>query len=75
MGIPLRILIVEDSEDDTLLLLRQLRCGGYDLDHRRVDTAASMQAALEERTWDLVISDHSMPNFSSSAALELLTTL
>lgn len=72
MGIPLRILIVEDSEDDTLLLLRQLRRGGYDLDHRRVDTAASMQAALEERTWDLVISDHSMPNFSSSAALELL---
>ena len=72
MGIPLRILIVEDSEDDTLLLLRQLRRGGYDLDHRRVDTASSMQAALEERTWDLVISDHSMPNFSSSAALELL---
>ena len=72
MGIPLRILIVEDSEDDTLLLLRQLRRGGYDLDHRRVDTAASMQAALDERTWDLVISDHSMPNFSSSAALELL---
>ncbi|HZG62853.1 MAG TPA: PAS domain S-box protein [Rubrobacteraceae bacterium] len=72
MGIPLRILIVEDSEDDTLLLLRQLRRGGYDLDHRRVDTASSMQAALDERTWDLVISDHSMPNFSSSAALELL---
>src|SRR4028119_592767 len=72
MGIPLRILIVEDSEDDTLLLLRQLRRGGYDLDHRRVDTASSMQAALDERTWDLAISDHSMPNFSSSAALELL---
>ena len=72
MGIPLRVLIVEDSEDDTLLLLRELRRGGYDLDHKRVDTAASMQAALEERGWDLVISDHSMPIFSSSAALELL---
>lgn len=72
MSIPLRVLIVEDSEDDTLLLLRELRRGGYDLDHKRVDTAASMQAALEERRWDLVISDHSMPTFNSSAALELL---
>ncbi len=72
MGIPLRILIVEDSEDDTLLLLRELRRGGYELDHERVDTAASMQAALEKRVWDFVISDHSMPAFSSSAALELL---
>ncbi len=68
---PLRVLIVEDSEDDVLLLLRELRRGGYAPSHGRVDTAASMEAALEEE-WDLVISDHSMPAFSSSAALELL---
>src|SRR5215203_282914 len=72
MGMPLKVLLVEDSEDDALLLVRRLRRGGYDPTWERVDTAAAMEAALEGRDWDLVISDHSMPAFSSSAALELL---
>ncbi|HEX2741075.1 MAG TPA: response regulator, partial [Rubrobacter sp.] len=72
MGTPLYVLLVEDLEDDALLLVRRLRQGGYDPTWERVDTAATMEAALEERRWDLVISDHSMPAFSSSAALELL---
>jgi CheY-like chemotaxis protein len=70
MGAPLKVLLVEDSEDDALLLQRELRRGGYEPLCERVDTAAAMEAALEERTWDIVISDHSMPAFSSSAALE-----
>src|SRR5215211_3686060 len=72
MAVPLRVLLVEDSEDDALLLLRELRRGGYEPLSERVDTAGDMEAALEERGWDLVIADHSMPEFSSSAALELL---
>ena len=36
--VPLRVLVVEDSEDDALLLLRELRRGGYEPVHRRVDT-------------------------------------
>jgi PAS domain S-box-containing protein len=72
MGVPLRVLLVEDSEDDALLLLRELRRGGYDVVLERVDTAGAMEAALGAREWDLVISDHSMPAFSSSLALELL---
>ncbi|MBD0354529.1 MAG: PAS domain S-box protein [Rubrobacteraceae bacterium] len=72
MGAPLRALLVEDSEDDALLLQRELRRGDYEPVCERVDTAEAMEAALEERTWDIVISDHSMPAFSSSAALELL---
>jgi len=72
MDAPLKVLLVEDSEDDALLLLRELRRGGYEPLCERVDTAAAMEAALEERAWDIVISDHSMPAFSSSAALELL---
>src|SRR5215218_10596770 len=72
MAVPLRVLLVEDSEDDALLLLRELRRGGYEPLSERVDTAAEMEAALDERGWDLVIADHSMPEFSSSAALELL---
>jgi two-component system, NarL family, sensor histidine kinase UhpB len=72
MDVPLRVLLVEDSQDDALLLMRELRRGGYDPRYERVDTAPDMERALEERIWDLVIADHSMPAFSSAAALELL---
>src|ERR671910_3874835 len=72
MGLPLRVLLVEDSEDDALLLVRMLCRDGYDPTWERVETAAAMEAALLGRSWDLVISDHSMPAFSSLAALELL---
>ncbi len=72
MGIPLRLLIVEDSEDDALLLLRELRRGGYDVAHERVDTATAMMSALYSQKWDLVISDHSMPYFTGIDALHLL---
>jgi PAS domain S-box-containing protein len=72
MGVELKVLLVEDSEDDSLLLVRRLRKGGYDPTWERVDTPEDMEAALDGRSWDLVISDHSMPAFSSSAALGLL---
>jgi PAS domain S-box-containing protein len=72
MGMPLRLLLVEDSEDDALLLVRKLRRGGYEPAWERVDTPAAMEAALDGGSWDLIISDHSMPGFSSVAALELL---
>jgi two-component system cell cycle sensor histidine kinase/response regulator CckA len=72
MAIPLRLLMIEDSEDDALLLLRELRKGGYEITHERVDTPAAMAAALDSKKWDLVISDHSMPHFSGVQALHLL---
>ncbi|TLY37837.1 MAG: response regulator transcription factor, partial [Nitrospirae bacterium] len=58
MSRPLRILIVEDSEDDTQLLLHQLRRGGYDPMHERVDSAATMEQALARQQWDMVIADY-----------------
>jgi PAS domain S-box-containing protein len=72
MSLPLRVLIVEDSEDDTLLLVRELRCNGYDPVHERVDSAETMRAALERQAWDVILSDYSMPGFSAPAALTLL---
>ncbi len=72
MGKPLRVLMVEDSEDDALLVLRELRAAGYDLTHERVDTAAALEAALDRHPWDLVIGDYSMPHFSGTAALGML---
>jgi two-component system, cell cycle sensor histidine kinase and response regulator CckA len=68
----LRVLIVEDSEDDLLLLLRELRRGDYTLDYVRVETAIEMQAALDRQAWDIVIADYTLPRFSAPAALELL---
>jgi two-component system cell cycle sensor histidine kinase/response regulator CckA len=72
MGTPLRALIAEDSENDTLLLVRELTRAGYDLSYERVQSAAAMREALDQRSWDVVIGDYSMPQFSGTAALLLL---
>lgn len=72
MNKSIHILVVEDSEDDTELLLRELRQGGYDPVYRRVDTPAAMKEALEQETWDIITADHSMPWFGSLAALKVL---
>ena len=71
--LPLRVLIVEDSEDDALLLLRELRRGGYEPIHERVDTPEEMRRALTESgPWDVVLSDWRMPRFSGTRALGML---
>lgn len=72
MGKPLRVLIVEDSERDTTLVLQELRRGGYEPAFERVDTAEGLRAALEKQSWDVVISDYSMPAFSAPAALAVV---
>lgn len=72
MGKPLSVLLVEDNEDDVALLLLALRRGGFDPYHTRVETEEAMASALANARWDLVISDHSMPNFSAPAALRVL---
>ncbi|HXW00580.1 MAG TPA: PAS domain-containing protein, partial [Anaerolineae bacterium] len=72
MSQPLRVLIIEDSEDDVLLLVRNLRRGGFDPVYEVVENAQDMRAALEKQGWDAVISDYVLPQFSGSAALKLL---
>lgn len=72
MGAPLRVLIVEDSEDDAALLLRELQRGGYDPVHRRVETKEAMSAAIERQDWDIVFGDYTMPHFRGTEALALL---
>ena len=68
----LSVLIVEDSEDDAQLMLREIRKGGYTVFSERVETQIDMEAALSRSTWDLILSDYSMPHFSAMAALATL---
>jgi two-component system, cell cycle sensor histidine kinase and response regulator CckA len=72
MAIPLRLLIVEDSEDDALLIARELRVGGYDVTYSRVDSPSSLNLACDCEDWNLIISDFSMPHFSGTDALRLV---
>ena len=68
----LRVLIVEDSPTDCKLVLQELKRGGNDVEWERVETAHDMREALINRTWDVIISDWSMPKFSATEALRVL---
>ena len=68
----IRVLMVEDSQDDATLIARELRRGGYELAFTRVDSAEDMHTALMRERWDLVICDYSMPHFTGIDALKLL---
>src|SRR5271154_6579684 len=67
----LRLLVVEDSEDDFALLVREISKAGYQVEAERVATADALGVALD-RPWDLLITDWMMPGFSGLATLQLL---
>jgi PAS domain S-box-containing protein len=71
MSVPLRLLIVEDSENDALLMVWQLERAGFELEFERVETAEAMAAALAAQAWDLILSDYSLPFLDGRAALAL----
>ena len=68
----LSILIVEDSESDTGLILRQFQQAHYTVSHERVEIADQMRSALERQPWDLIIADYSLPQFDAPSALAVL---
>jgi two-component system phosphate regulon sensor histidine kinase PhoR len=72
MSTPLKILVVEDSDDDLFLLLHELRKSGFEPEYLAVCTPQTMSSALAERDWDVVTSDYNMPGFNAMAALEIL---
>jgi DNA-binding NtrC family response regulator len=69
---PLRVLMVEDSEDDALLTIRALKNGGYDPVYERVEDAGAMRKALRNKPWDVILCDYQMPKFNGLAAIALL---
>jgi diguanylate cyclase (GGDEF)-like protein len=69
MGTSIRALIVEDSESDATLIVRELQLGGYEPTFERVGTLTDMVNALNKQTWDIIFSDYTMTRFSGMDAL------
>ncbi len=67
----LRVLVVEDSEEDAGLMLRQLRLGGFEPQFTRIASTTAMEAALDRERWDIIICDYCMPGFGGMEALAL----
>jgi len=72
LAVPLRVLFVEDQETDLELLVLELRRGGFDVAHQRVETPDAFVAALDGQGWDLILCDYNLPHFSAPAALALV---
>jgi CheY-like chemotaxis protein len=68
----LRVLMAEDSPTDAKLVIQELRATGRAVDFERIETPEAMRIALETGTWDVILSDWSMPKFSAMGALEVL---
>ena len=67
----LRVLMVEDSEDDALLEIRELKKGGYNPVYERVETAAAMKKTLKEKQWDIILCDYRLPKFNAPSAIAI----
>jgi two-component system, cell cycle sensor histidine kinase and response regulator CckA len=72
MSVPLKVLLIEDSEDDAWLILRELRRGGFSPEHERVDSRNGLLEALDRQTWDIVLSDYVVPGFGGLEALAII---
>jgi len=68
----LRVLMIDDSEDDVLIIVRKLKSEECDLSYERVDDALSMKKAIQEKSWDIILCDYNMPRFSVQAAISVL---
>jgi two-component system, NarL family, sensor histidine kinase UhpB len=68
----IRVLMIEDSEDDALLVSRELQKNGFEVTRLRVDTAPELQDALARSPWDIVLSDYMMPSFNGMQALAMV---
>jgi diguanylate cyclase (GGDEF)-like protein len=70
--LPLRVLLIEDNEDDASIVIRALKAAGYDVTATRVETAEDLRNALSTASWDLAIADYTMPAFSGMKALAIV---
>src|SRR5690606_37920025 len=67
-----RVLIIDDSEDDALLILRELSRHNIDMQHQRVDTPDETLKSLKSNSWDIVLCDYSLPLFGARDVLNMI---
>src|SRR5262245_469469 len=72
MNRPVRVLLIEDHEEDAALVERELRRGGFVPEILRIETPEGMRVALRDRSWDVVVADYNLPRFSALGALDIL---
>src|SRR5690242_14647334 len=75
MSALLRVLIIDDSDDDEQLIILELRRGGYDVEYQQVETRATMEAAISNCKWDIILCDYTMPLFNAVKALDTLKAI
>ncbi|NHJ85174.1 MAG: response regulator [Asgard group archaeon] len=68
----LKILFIEDSEDDALLMSLTMKNVCSNIDFKRVDTKDKLKEALENKEWDLIIVDNALPQFTAIEAITLI---
>ncbi len=71
-GRQLKILIIDDSADDAVLMVYELAKAGYDVTHTLADTESEVRKLLAECSWDCITSDHKMPRFSAPEAVRVV---
>lgn len=69
---PLQALLIEDSEDDAMLIVRELEHGGYEVNYERIEKSEEIEDALSRKNWDIVLCDHAMPHICAPEALQLV---
>lgn len=72
MAKPLKVLMIEDSDDDAHLIAGELRHGGFEVDYLRVDTSSVLEDALTDCSWDVILCDHAMPKLCAPEAVAIL---
>lgn len=72
MGEFLNILIIEDSEDDAMLVIRELLNNKIQLNSQRIQTADSLHTQLQSCTWDVIIADYRVPGLDAPMALKIV---
>jgi len=72
---PIRLLFIEDSENDVMLLLHRFRNAGYAPTYLQVASESGMREALQRESWDVILCDHNLPGFSAQAALRTIQDL
>ena len=69
MNTALKVVVIEDSDDDARLLIRELKRAGWTVEWCQVQNEGELRDTLSTGSWDLIIADNSLPRFNAMAAM------